>query len=199
MATSSLPPALKLTLKLMGDLRTRPAVVLGVVALDGAHDRCVVRLDPLPGDRSVVGHDGLDRVVAQGGKHESKPAAHAVADDPNPVAVTALLHRVDGPRHVLCSLVELQRHHLLASLVRLGDLHPVVEVGRKRDETLGGEPVADVLYVIDQPPPLLDHDDPGAGAALWNGEVALTGRAVARKLDHLAHGRERYSYVPAWF
>ena len=51
----------------------------------------------------------------------------------------------------------------LAGLVGLGGGLAVVQVGRQRDEALGGEAVAHVLDVGHQPPPLLDHDHAGAG------------------------------------
>ena len=66
----------------------------------------------------------------------------------------------------------------------------VVEVRCECHEALGGEPVAHVLYVVDEAPPLLDHDDSWAGPARRRGEIALVGRTVARKLDHRSHDSE---------
>ena len=71
---------------------------------------------------------------------------------------------VDGAAHVLGGLLDVQRHHQLAGLVGLGGRLAVVQVGGEGDEALGGEAVAHVLDVVDQPPPLLDHDDAGAAA-----------------------------------
>ena len=68
---------------------------------------------------------------------------------------------VDGAAHVPGRPVDLHRHHRLGRLVGLGHRHAVVEVRRQCDEPGGGEAVADVADVVDQSPPLLDHDDPG--------------------------------------
>ena len=79
---------------------------------------------------------------------------------PTCVAGAASQQLVDGAAHVARRLLHLHRHHRLARLVGLTGLHllAVVEVGRQRDEAGRGEAVADVVDVVDEAPPLLDHD-----------------------------------------
>src|ERR1019366_10773675 len=57
-------------------------------------------------------------------------------------------------------------------------------------ETLASKAVAHVFDVVDQPPPLLDHDDSRSGAAVGHRQISGVGRTVARKLDHGSHSRE---------
>ena len=84
-----------------------------------------------------------------------------------------------GPRDV-------EGHHHLPGLVgRLGNV-AVVEVRRERDEALCGEAVGHVLYVRDEPPPLLYDDDAGAAAPFGQRQIPSRRPAVALKLDHLA-------------
>jgi len=87
-------------------------------------------------------------------------------------------------------------HHELARLVGLGGDLAVVEVGRQRGEACGGDAARDVLDVVVETPPLLDHDDAGEGTvALGPGQVALKRLAlpVAGVLGHPGyepgHGR----------
>ncbi len=86
-----------------------------------------------------------------------------------------------------------ERHHLLAGLVGLGHLRPPVQVGRQGHEAVGREPVADVLDVGHEAPPLLDHDDARAAARRRHRQISLVLGSVARKFDHLAHGRRPYT------
>ena len=163
-------------------------VLLGVVALHGGGQVGVVGLGRRPRDHAVEGGDGLHRVGPLAGEHQGQAAAHAEPDDAHAAASGAVAHVVDGAAHVLGRLLQVERHHLLARLIGLGRGLAVVQIGGQGHEALAGQPVADLLDVVDQAPPLLDHDEAGAVAAGGRREVALSGGAVARKLDDLTHG-----------
>ena len=80
----------------------------------------------------------------------------------------------------------------MARLVHLGVLGDVavVQVGGERDEALGREPVAHLLDLRDDAPPLLHDEDTGPRARCRDREVALRGVAVARERDRLSHAPE---------
>jgi hypothetical protein len=63
----------------------------------------------------------------------------------------------------------------LLGLVHLGGGPPVEEVGREGDVALVGQQVAHVAHVVRETPPGVEHEDPRAGAALREGEVAGAG------------------------
>ena len=67
---------------------------------------------------------------------------------------------------------------LLQPLLGLGDLGgdaTVEQVGRQGDVALAGEQVAHVADVVGEAPPGVQHEDPGPGAALREGEVPGAG------------------------
>ena len=68
----------------------------------------------------------------------------------------------------------------------------VVQVGRQRHEPLGGEAVAHVLDVRHEPPPLLDHHQPGSGARCRHRQIPRAGATVGGELHHLSHDERRY-------
>ena len=66
----------------------------------------------------------------------------------------------------------------LEPLLGLGDLggDPAVEeVGGQGDVALVGQLVAHVAHVVGEAPPGVQHEDPGPGAALREGEVPRAG------------------------
>ena len=156
---------MQLLLELAHRFGVGEVVVLGVVALHRGLQLRVVGLRRGPRDDAVVRHRGLDRVGPQRREPEREPAAHAEADDAHAVAGHRVVAAevVDGAGHVLGRLLDVQRHHQLTGLVglRMGPSLAVVQVGRERDEPFAGVPVAHLLDLVVEPPPLLDHDDPG--------------------------------------
>src|SRR5262245_51964214 len=58
-----------------------------------------------------------------------------------------------------------------------------VEIGRERDEAVAREAVAHVADVVDEAPPLLDHEDAGPAARRGPREIAPYGLPAARELD----------------
>src|SRR5207249_3217241 len=141
-------------------------------------------------DEPVVRHDGLHRVGPQRRQPQREPPAgtesgHADAAPGHGVVAAQV---VDRTGQVLRRLLDIERHHHLRGLVGLvhRDL-AAVHVGRERDEALARVPVAHLFDLLVEPPPLLDHDDAGAAAALRHRDVALRLTAVARERDHLAH------------
>src|SRR5437899_5475267 len=87
---------------------------------------------------------------------------------------------------ILLGLSDVERHEELAGPVGLVGRLAVVHVGRQRGEALGGEAVTDVLDVLYESPPLLDHEH--ARALARRGRCEVTGglAAVRGKLHHLA-------------
>ena len=67
---------------------------------------------------------------------------------------------VDGTAHVPRGAIHRHRLHQLTRLVHLGVAGEVavVEVGRQRDEALGGQPVGHLGDARVEAPPFLDHD-----------------------------------------
>ena len=184
---------LQLGLELPRRLGREVVVLLGRVTEDGRVQPRVIGLRVRPRDEPVRRNDGLDGVGALGAEHQGQPPAHAEPDDPHLVATGATLQFVDGPAEVLGRGFHPQRHHLLAGLVGLGQWHgrPVVEVGRQGGEPGLGEPVTGVLDLVDQAPPLLQHDDSRRGRRPigGHGDIALDGAPIARKFDDFTHVR----------
>ena len=176
-------------LELRRHLRGEAVVEGGVLADHLGLELRPVRLGRGPRDQPVVRRTRLDGIGAGGGEHQRQAAAHAVADDSHARVGRALDHHVDGAGHVAGRLVEVERHHQLAGAVGFGGGVAVVQVRCERREPGVAEAVGDVLDVRHQAPPLLDHDHARASAVA---EVAAAGAAVAREVDHLAHGRPRY-------
>src|ERR1700691_2575983 len=137
-------------------LRAEVVVAFGDVGEDvGPHLR-VVGLRLGPGYDPVERHAGGDGVRPLGGQYQGQSAAHAEPDHTDGVMATATTQLVHGTGHVASGPVELHGHHLFAGLVGFGRLFASVQVGCEGGETGGGEPVADVLDVGHETPPLLD-------------------------------------------
>ena len=113
---------------------------------------------------------------------------------PHLVASCPLAQVIDGAAQVLARGREVHAHEQLSRLVGLGGLNPVVHVRCQRRETLRGEAVRDVLDVVDETPPLLDHDDTRPAAV---GEIPAACATVAPELDHLAHRGPSMQCQPA--
>ena len=162
-----MPSASELGLQVPGRLGGEEAVVAGVVALHRGLQRRPVRLGVGPRDEAVPGHHRAERLGQGAPGHEREPAAHAEAGDAElgPGDRLVPLEEGDRPAQVLDGPVEVQRHHQLAGLVRLGGALAVEEVRRQGHEALGGEAVAEVGDVGHEPPPLLDDHQAGAGPA----------------------------------
>jgi hypothetical protein len=93
---------------------------------------------------------------------------------------------VDGAAHVTLGLIHVEGHHLLLGLVGLGGRLSAVEVGRQRQEAVGGQAIAHRADVVLQAPPLLEHHHRQAVAVLGDREVAGGRRAVGGK-GHVGH------------
>jgi hypothetical protein len=130
----------------------------------------------------VVGDGGADLGRLRRAP-DREPAAGAEPDRADlAVALRVLEHLLDGPAHVLHSLVHVQRHQLLLGLVRLLGGVAVVEVGSEGDEPLLGEAVAHLPHAVVESPPLVDHDHAGA-LAVGLGEIAAALPAVGLEFD----------------
>ena len=154
----------------------------------------VIGLGGRPRDDAVVRHHGLHDVRSQRRQPQREPTADAVAGRADAIARDRVvaLQVVDGADHVLGGLLDVQRHHHLGGLVGLlqRDLGAAVQVGRQRDEPLRGVPVAHLLDLLIEAPPLLDDGDAGTAAGVRYREIALRLTAVARERHHLAHQYE---------
>ena len=191
MISTSLPSAAQLLAERLGGLGREEVVVARIVAEDRGRQLAVVRLRIRPGDDAVTRHHGGHGIGALGGQDQRQPPSHAKADDADLVAGAPPDQLVDRATHVLGRPLHPERHHGLARLVGLGHRDPVIEVGGQRHEPGGGEAIADVADMVDQAPPLLNHDDPGAGAGLRGGQIADRSGSVAWKFDHLTHANRR--------
>src|SRR4030095_6889724 len=60
----------------------------------------------------------------------------------------------------------------------------MVHVRGERRESLGGEPITDVLDVADQTPPLLDHQETRSLDGGGSRQIRVRLAAVRRELDH---------------
>ena len=146
--------------------------------------------------REVQRHVGMDTVEVRHGADPSVPGArgegeltaHAESGDTDlgpldRVGVEELEGRgvevAEGPR-------DLEIQHQATGRVGFGPGLPAVEIGRQGDEALAGQPVADISDVIDQPPPLLDHQDAGTPPGRRYGEVGRHDIAVTREPDLFA-------------
>src|SRR5437867_6515143 len=148
-----------------------------------------------PAELAVIGlHVGMDAVEVDdradlrihGAGEERELAAHAEADGAHLLARGLRGQIIDGAPQVLLGLADVERHEELAGPVGLVGRLAVIHVGRQRGESLGGEAVADVLDVLHQPPPLLDHEHARALARRGSRQVARGLAAVRGKLRHLA-------------
>ena len=188
----STPASFRAGLEIPRDVGADEAVLLGEEAehrcLQRGQHRLHVRVD------AVEVHARPDRFVAARTEQRELPA-HAEAHDADSIALRTLgEEEVARAAEILLRLLDVERHHELAGVVRGGRRLAVVEVGGERHVALRGEAVGDVLDVADEPPPLLDHDDAGTGAALGARKISLGGTAVRGELDHRAfacrHGRD---------
>jgi len=162
----------------------------GHVDLHGGREVPVVRGGVGPRDEPVGRDHGGHGVGALGGQHQGQPAPHAEPDDTDMGPAGPAPELVDGPAELGGGTAHVDRHHLLGRLVGLGEGHlsAVVEVGGEGGEPGVGEPVAGPGDLVDDPPPLLEDDDPGTRVPLRFGEVPAGRRAVAREFDGCAHG-----------
>ena len=115
-------------------------------------------------------------------------SAHAEADRASPVALGLVKPEqvVDSPAQILFDLVDRERHHELAGIIGAGCRPTVIHVRSERDEPLLGEAIGHVRDVIDEPPPLLNHEDAGPAALPGRRQVPATGLLVRGELNHLA-------------
>lgn len=156
---------------------------LGVVALD---HRC----ECVPVDRGVRAHSAVerrgsrDRIGALTREHQREAPTHAEPGGTHLGATGPLGEQVDRTTQVLAGGGEVHAHHQLARRVGLGGGFAVVQVGGECGEPLRCEPVGDVLDVVDETPPFLDHDHPGPTTV---GKVSRAHPAIALECDHLAH------------
>src|SRR5262245_47725330 len=65
----------------------------------------------------------------------------------------------------------------------------MIEIGREGDKPFRRKPIADVLDVIHQAPPLLNHHHSRTGSLLRNREITTGSAACKWKLGHLSHDR----------
>jgi hypothetical protein len=65
----------------------------------------------------------------------------------------------------------------------------MVQIGCEREESLGREPIGDVLDVIDESPVLLNHEHAVSARRRWSSEIAVRSASVGLEFDHHArHG-----------
>ncbi len=181
---------LQLLFELADRLGVGEVVIGGVMALHRGLQLRVVGLRVGPRDEPVIRHDRLDRVRSQRREPEREPAAGAEAGDADAAAAHGVvaLEVVDRAGQVLGGLLDVQRHHHLGRLVGLPDRNlAAVHVGPEGDEPFARVPVAHLLDLLVEPPPLLDHDDAGTAPAVRHRQVALRLTTVARERHHLAH------------
>ncbi len=80
-------------------------------------------------------------------------------------------------------MLRIEFHQQPSGFIGRGRGLAVEEIGGDRGEAFAGETVNDLFDVRHQSPPLLNDHDAGPFA----GEISLTGVAVRRKFDALAH------------
>ncbi len=147
-----------------------------------------------------VKHHHRADILAHPGHHQRQPAAHAEADDSCPFGFDKWLGNqiIDRALNILDRPGAVKFHRQLASFVWLGGFPPAIQVWRQRDEALAREAPGDILDVVVQPPPFLNHDDAGKRPrALRPRQVARHEITVARKLDH-AHMSTRVLSIQAF-
>src|SRR6266511_80557 len=186
-----LTQSLQLLFELAHRLRVGEVVVLCVVAQDRGLELRVVGLRSGPRDDAVIRHRRLHQVGPERREPEREPAPDAEPGHADAVAGHGgvALQVVDGPDHVLGRLLDVERHHHLRCLVRLlqRGLGAAVQVWREGDEPFGRVPVAHLLDLLVETPPLLDHHDPRALPTVRYRQVALRLTTVARERHDLAH------------
>ena len=94
-------------------------------------------------------------------EYQGEPAAHAESDDSDPCPVRRSTSSTAPLMSRAAWSICIAIIAFPASSGSRRTFVPVVEVRGQRDEPGGGEAVTHVLDVVDEAPPLLDHDDPG--------------------------------------
>ena len=165
----------QLLLEMHRGRRREEVVVFGHVTLDRRLDLGVVGL-AVAGREAVERHRRLHLVGSQRGEDEREHAAHAEPDDTDAVAGGGVVvgEEVDGAAHVATGTIRRHRVHQLGRTVDL--VWPASSL-RGTDRARGrrarrSEPIRDLLDARVEAPPLLDHDDAGAGAAIGEREVS---------------------------
>ncbi len=102
---------------------------------------------------------GRDPFGVVAGGEEGERAPHAEADDPDRLA-GQFAQVLDRAAHILRGALDIQLHHHLPGLVRLGGDHAVIEIGRERVIARRREALGDIFDMLlsPQPPPLLEDD-----------------------------------------
>ena len=115
---------------------------------------------------NAVEHDaGADGRVRAGGI-EGELSAHAEAyrADGGGGRFVEREQMGDGAGHVFFGFGNLYSHHQLACVVGTFGHVAVIEIGSEGNVSCGGKTVTDVLDMIHESPPFLEHDDAGAAA-----------------------------------
>ena len=145
-----------------------------------------------PRDEPVRRNDGLDGVGALGSEHQGQPPTHAEPDDPHlrprPVrrcssSTAPLRSLATASSPAPSSACRPRRARSVARWSR--------GRGRRGSEPGLGEPVDGVLDLVDQAPPLLQHDDSRRGRRpVGSRDIALDGAPIARKFDDFTHAAD---------
>src|ERR1051325_10505005 len=78
------------------------------------------------------------------------------------------LEIVDRAADIFFRFVDAQRHHQLPCFIRRLRSLAVIQIRRERYESLARESLANVFDVIDESPPLLNHDQAWSSARFGN-------------------------------
>src|SRR5262245_62694906 len=84
-------------------------------------------------------------------------------------------------------LTDVEGHHQFAGRVGARRLLAVKQIGREGEVALVGKALAEILDMIDEPPPLLHDDQSGSSTSLWSGEVPIARAAIRLEADHPSH------------
>src|SRR5579875_328163 len=175
-----------------------PGILVAPEIKDGAGKLCEFRV---VGDLSIKRRYRI-YFIARAGQKQRIAAAHAKPDHSNLLAVNllALAHPLHGALQISHAVALLKRHHKLRCFIRIGRNlvpKPRVQVGRHGEVALSSKPRRNILDMVIQSPPFLDHHDRWKRPALnrlRNPGLELAGRSGKTQhflcdlnLDHILH------------